>query len=174
MRYRKAAYLLLALLLSACRADAPADANEATLSAPVSSQPTASESATVEENKAQAASVALEAVLKAGMAYADFREQTLAQGWTPVPDVQCKANVVGENHEAVCSQDPNLASCKVCDEMAELSACSGDGHCLVRFRHASGENLEATGYGMVEDWNVSGEDSRLQLSKWSFSKDSAP
>ena len=32
----------------------------------------------------------------------------------------------------------------------------------------------AEGYGMVEDWNVSGEDSRLQLSKWSFSKDSAP
>lgn len=175
MKIRTTACLMLALLLSACRAEAPADANEATPSAPVSSQPTASESATVEENKAQAASAALEAVLKAGMAYADFRKQALDQGWTPVPDAQCKANVVGENHATVCSQDPNLATCKVCDEMTELSACSGDGHCLVRFKHgASGENLEATGYGMVEDWNVSGEDSRLQLSKWSFSKDSAP
>jgi hypothetical protein len=173
MRHRKIAYLLLTLLLSACSAEAPADTDQA--AAPLSPQPTASESIAMEEAKAQTASAALEAELKAGMAYADFRKQVLAQGWTPVPDAQCKANVVGENHATVCSQDPNLASCKVCDEMTELSACSGDGHCLVRFRHdASGESLEATGYGMVEDWNVSGEDSRLQLSKWSFSNDTAP
>lgn len=175
MRHRKIVCLLLVLLLSACRAEAPAGANEAAGSAPASAQPTASESVAMEENKPQAASAALEAVLQAGMAYADFRKQVLAQGWTPVPDAQCKANVVGADHEAVCSQDPNLATCKVCEQMTELSACSGDGHCLVRFRHeASGESLEATGYGMVEDWNVPGEDSRLQLSKWSFSKDSAP
>lgn len=175
MRRREVVYLLLALLLSACQAEAPVDANRAAASVPVSSQPTAPESPAMEETKPQAAGAALEAVLKAGMAYADFRKQVLAQGWTPVRDAQCKANVVGENHQAVCSQDPNLAICKVCDQMTELSACSGDGHCLVRFRHdASGESLEATGYGMIEDWNVSGEDSRLQLSKWSFSKDSAP
>lgn len=175
MRHRKIACLLMALLLSACSAEAPADADQAATAAPPSTQPTASESVPMEETKTQTASAALEAELKAGMAYADFRKQVLAQGWTPVPDAQCKANVVGENHAAVCSQDPNQASCKVCDEMTELSACSGDGHCLVRFRHdGSGESLEATGYGMVEDWNVSGEDSRLQLSKWSFSKDSAP
>lgn len=175
MRHRKIAYLLLALLLSACSAETPADTDQAAAAAPASTQPTAAESVAMEETKAQTASAALQAVLKAGMAYADFRKQVLAQGWTPVPDTQCRANVVGGDHEAVCSQDPNLATCKVCDQMTELSACSGDGHCLVRFRHdASGESLEATGYGMVEDWNVSGEDSRLQLSKWSFSKDSAP
>jgi hypothetical protein len=167
--------LMLALLLSACSAEAPADPSPAAASTPAPTQPTAPENVPMEETKSQAAGAALEAELKAGMAYADFRKQVLAQGWTPVPDAQCKANVVGENHQAVCSQDPNLAACKVCEQMTELSACSGDGHCLVRFRHeASGESLEATGYGMIEDWDVSGEDSRLQLSKWSFSKDSAP
>jgi hypothetical protein len=175
MKQRRTTYLLLAMLLSACRAEAPSVTNQTAAGAPAYGQSTGSESVAVEESEPQPASAALEAVLKAGMAYADFREQALAQGWAPVPDGQCKANVVGENHETVCSQDPSLATCKVCDEMTELSACSGDGHCLVRFKHgASGEHLEATGYGMVEDWSVLGEDSRLQLSKWSFSKDSAP
>lgn len=177
MRQRNITYLLLALLLSACSAEAPADADPAAAaaSASTSTQPTTPESVAMEETKAQTASAALEAVVKTGMAYADFRKQVLAQGWTPVPDAQCKANVVGGDHETVCSQDPNLATCKVCEQMTELSACSGDGHCLVRFKHdASGESLEATGYGMIEDWNVPGDDSRLQLSKWSFSKDSAP
>lgn len=167
--------LLAGLLLAACRAQAPAGSEEAVASAPVPGQPTASESVAMEENKPQTAGAALEAVLQAGMAYADFRKQVLAQGWSPIPDAQCKVNVVGENHQAVCSQDPDLATCKVCDQMTELSACSGDGHCLVRFRHdASGESLEATGYGMIEDWNVSGEDSRLQLSRWSVSKAPSP
>ncbi|WP_141400856.1 hypothetical protein [Pseudoxanthomonas wuyuanensis] len=175
MKLEAVLFLLAALLLSACRGQPPAGSEDAVANAPVSGQPTVSESVAMDESKPQAAGTALEAVLQAGMAYADFRKQVLAQGWTPVPDAQCKANVVGENHDAVCSQDPDLATCKVCDQMTELSACSGDGRCMVRFRHdASGESLEATGYGMIEDWNVSGEDSRLQLSRWSFSKDSSP
>lgn len=166
------AALLITSLLVACKGPAPAS-NEAAGETPPPAQSSVTEKAAMEETKVdQTASSSLQAVLKPGMAYADFREQVLAQGWAPVPDAQCKANVVGADHEKICSQDANMVACKVCDEMPELSACSGDGHCLVRFRHAGGEVLEATGYGMIEDWNVAGEDSRLQISKWSFSQDS--
>lgn len=166
--------LLFALSLAACRGQVPTGSEEAPVSALISGQATASESDAMEESQKQDARAVLEAVLKAGMAYADFRKQALAQGWTPVQDDQCASNVAGRNHQTVCSQNPNLAACKVCNQMTELSTCSGDGHCLVRFRHeTSGESLDATGYGMIEDWSVSGEDSRLQLSKWSFARDSA-
>lgn len=118
---------------------------------------------------------ALDGMLKPGMAYADFRKAVLGQDWTPVVDSQCKANVVGANHETLCAENPDLAACQVCDQVPELSACSGDGYCLTKFQHAgSGEALETTSYGMIEDWNVSGEDSRLQVLRWTFSGPSEP
>ena len=101
------------------------------------------------------------------MAYADFRKLLVANGWTPVPTPECTANVVGGNHESVCKSMPDQITCKICELMPELDSYSGDGFALMRFKHAaSGEVLEATGYGMIEDWSVAGDDSRLQLERW--------
>ncbi len=109
--------------------------------------------------------------LREGMPYADFRQKVLAHGWTPLVDPQCKANVVGGNYEALCSEHPDLTSCQVCEQMPELSAYSGDGYGLMRF-HKSGvdESLEVTSIGMISDWDVLGDDSRLQVVEWWFSE----
>lgn len=112
---------------------------------------------------------ALLSVLKPGMAYADFRKLVLENGWTPVVTPECQANVVGGDHESVCKTNPDQISCRVCVLMPELDSYSGDGYSLVRFRHAGdGEQIEATSYGMIEDWNVAGDESRLQVVSWEF------
>ena len=129
---------------------------------------------TVEQQPVTAAGKALLPGLKEGMAYADFRKLVLANGWTPVVTPECMANVVGGDYASVCKTNPDQISCQICELMPELDSYSGDGYSLVRFRHAGdGEQLEATGYGMIEDWNVSGDDSRLQVVGWEFSKSPA-
>lgn len=111
----------------------------------------------------------LDAVLKKGMAYGDFRKLILAKGWEPVVNPKCKANLVGEGADDLCAKNPQLTVCKICDELPELDACSGDAHCLVRFRHPGATGvLEATGYGEVEYWSETGEDAGLQVTGWEF------
>lgn len=126
---------------------------------------------TVDQQPTAAAGKALLPELKEGMAYADFRKLVLANGWTPAVTPECTANVVGGDYASVCKANPDQISCRICELMPELDSYSGDGYSLVRFRHArEGEQLEATGYGMIEDWNVSGDDSRLQAVGWEFTK----
>lgn len=118
---------------------------------------------------AAAQAVDLDATLKQGMPYADARETLLAAGWQPVRDAQCRANVIGENHAELCAANPGLTGCKACDDLPELSACSSDGYCSLKFRHAAdGRNLQVTTYGMIEDRHVKGPDSRLDLWAWSI------
>lgn len=103
--------------------------------------------------------------------YADFRNLALGLGWVPLKDSQCKVNVVGANHAELCAGTNPLANCKVCDELPELSSCSGDGNCLVRFSHPdSAEILEATGYGDVADWRTTGNDASLRVSSWELTQ----
>lgn len=151
-------------------AKAPADAAAAPAAAPAAAAPAAAAPAAAPEPAAPAsgddAIKATEAELKKGMAYGDFRKAVLAQGWQPVPEPQCKANVVGANYEKVCKVDPGL--CKVCDDLPELEACSGDAHCLVKFKHPSGANLQATGYGEAQYWSATGKDSGFQVTQWEF------
>lgn len=128
----------------------------------------------VEQQPVTAAGKALLPGLKEGMAYADFRKLMLANGWTPVVTPECVANVVGGDYASVCKANPDQISCRICELMPELDSYSGDGYSLVRFRHAGdGEQVEVTGYGMIEDWNVSGDDSRLQVMGWEFSTSQA-
>lgn len=98
----------------------------------------------------------LEAALKQDMAYADLRKVVLSKGWTPVATAECKKNVEGE--------------ASICDQLPELESCSGDGYCISHFESTSGERLDVTSYGMPEDWNVTGDDSRLNVIEWNFSK----
>ncbi|KWS06417.1 hypothetical protein AZ78_3973 [Lysobacter capsici AZ78] len=154
----------------AAAATAPAEAAPATTAAPdanaqaaamPAAAPAAADSATIVKNT--------EAAVSKGMAYADFRKAVLAQGWQPLVDAQCRANVIGGNYEKVCAKNP--ARCQICDDVPELNACSGDAHCLMQFTHAGVEGaLKVTGYGEIKDWNVSGKDSGLQVSGWEVGK----
>ncbi len=109
--------------------------------------------------------------LSEGMAYIDLREAALSQGWTPQVDAQCKANVVGANFHDVCVDSP--AQCRVCDELPELSACSGDGHCLMRFSRGAGETLTVSTYGEVRTWRAK-RDAGLFVKWWRPTSQSFP
>lgn len=191
MAYKKLIVIVFAALVAACQAKQ----SDSQVVAPTVSATTPSENSTssdstnkpagnamenqaqteiVEQQPVTAAGKALLPALKEGMAYADFRKLVLANGWTPVVTPECVANVVGGDYASVCKVNPDQVSCQICELMPELDSYSGDGYSLVRFRHAGdGEQLEATGYGMIEDWNVSGDDSRLQVVGWGFSKSPA-
>lgn len=115
----------------------------------------------------------LEAGLTKGMAYADLRKLLLDEGWEPVKDPQCQIQVVGYD-EKTCSGDADVAVCKACTQMPELSAYSGDGYATMRFRHAGEGRLKVVSYGMIEDWSVAGEDSRLRVEEWERSQSPTP
>lgn len=111
----------------------------------------------------------LAAQFKPGMAYGDFRRLVLGKGWKPVVNPGCRANLAGADADDFCASNPRLIACRICDELPELDACSGDARCLVRFHHPeSASILEATGYGEVEYWSETGEDAGLQVSGWEF------
>lgn len=123
--------------------------------------------ATMTGTDADATAIASE--FRKGMAYGSFRALVLGQGWTPVANAECRANLLGADAESLCAADPQLSNCRICDELPELQSCSGDARCLVRFRHAgSGSELEARAYGEVEYWNDTGDDAGLQLTHWEF------
>jgi hypothetical protein len=90
----------------------------------------------------------LDGTLKKDMPYADL----------------CKANVVGADYEKQCAKDPGM--CKVCDNLPELSSCSGDGACLMHFQKA-GQTLKVVTYGSTDDWNVHGASSQMNVTGWS-------
>lgn len=104
-----------------------------------------------------------------GMAYGAFRALVLGEGWEPVPNSDCRANLLGAEAETLCATNPQLLNCRICNEVPELQSCSGDARCLVRFRHAgSGTELEARAYGEIEYWNETGDDAGLHLTEWEF------
>lgn len=181
----KVAIFMIAFCLAACQAKQPEAASSTTAPAPSAA---ASDAAAHTDNQDEPAGNAMENQnptdgvgqspadasgeaflpgIKAGMAYADFRKLLLANGWTPVRTPACLENVVGGNHESVCKTNPDQITCRICELMPELDSYSGDGYALVRFENANqGKVVEATGYGMIEDWNIAGDDSRLQLTSW--------
>jgi hypothetical protein len=140
------ASLFLSLVMSACNATPP----PATGDVPASS--------------AKATGSSLDSVLKKDMPYADLRQTVLGQGWKPKVDLQCKANVVGADYEKQCAKDPGM--CKVCDNLPELSSCSGDGACLMHFQKP-GQTLKVVTYGSTDDWNVHGASSQMNVTGWS-------
>ncbi|QNP39614.1 hypothetical protein [Lysobacter solisilvae (ex Woo and Kim 2020)] len=167
MRESIASAFSLALLLTAC---GPASSGSTESSIPQAAQPQLASTAKenrMEANTDESPTVALDRVARKGMAYADFRNEVLALGWQPVVDPQCKVNVAGSDHVALCEGNPDLPSCRACDEIPELSAYSGDARSLSVFRNeAGGLRLEVTGVGELSDWNVAGEESGLQVMSW--------
>ena len=132
---KNAAWLLATVLLVAC-ADGEADV-------------TANHVAPAESNTGQLPT------LSKDMAYADLRRQVVTDGWQPLPDPQCKANVGGD--------------AAICDQIPELESCSGDGYCVMHFAR-NAEKLIVYAYGMTEDWRVEGEQSRLRVTEWELGR----
>lgn len=176
MTYLNQAFVTLALLvlLSACQASSTsAGQNAGEVSQPQESAsiPASNASASKSDRDDHDAEIALAGELKKGMAYADLSALAQAGGWIPSPDEKCNANVVGSNYQALCEKNPDLASCHVCEEIPELSSCSGDGYCGMLFHNAKDSQLlEVSTNGMIEDWNVSGSQSRLQVIDWKMKK----
>jgi hypothetical protein len=106
--------------------------------------------------QASAAVRALEGALKKDMAYVDLRNAALAEGWFPLVDPLCKENIGGE--------------AAVCNQLAELESCSGDGRCLMRMAHGSDQSvLRIDAYGDYTKWSLSGESAVLNVRGWEFS-----
>lgn len=106
--------------------------------------------------------------LHKGMAYADFRTAALADGWQPVIDLKCKANVAGAAYKELCAKGSD--SCKACDDLPELSACSGDATCVMNFRSAGDKrHLQVSAYGDIGDRTVRGSASQLDVTGWTVS-----
>ena len=119
------------------------------------------------DGQAVAADPDVASVARPDMPYADFRQAVTDLGWYPWPSEECRANVVGDNHATVCAQHPDMASCRACDVLPELSSCSGDGHCLMRFQMDGGTQvLRVTTFGLIKDASVNGDGSRLRLTRW--------
>ncbi|HEV8693359.1 MAG TPA: hypothetical protein VGQ93_04100, partial [Lysobacter sp.] len=80
------------LLLVACSAPESQNAVEHATSAP---KPQSAQTPAMDSKSPPSVSVvaALERVVRKGMAYADFRNEAMAQGWTPVVDPECRTNV---------------------------------------------------------------------------------
>jgi hypothetical protein len=166
---------VLIVVMSACNANSSAspDANIPSSSSATgqsinqpsadrsASSATASSSKTAADTRAEP--IASVNGVSKGMAYADFRKALLAQGWQPVVDHKCKANVVGGAYEELCAKGSD--SCKACDELPELSACSGDAECVMNFQHAD-KTLQAGTYGDIADRNIGGKDSQLNVTGW--------
>lgn len=133
---------------------------------PVNDSP---QSTTMADTATDTDATAIASGFSKGMAYGSFRALVLEQGWEPVANPDCRANLLGADADALCAADPQLLNCRICNEVPELQSCSGDARCLVRFRHAgSGAELEARAYGEIEYWNDTGDDAGLQLTDWEF------
>lgn len=103
--------------------------------------------------------------LKEGMAYGDLRNMVISGKWSPKPHPNCKREVIGADFEKICSSSKDI--CKQCDDLPELSECSGDGHCLMEFSDAKGQRvLTVATYGDIRDAKVEGEKSGLRVSWW--------
>lgn len=106
--------------------------------------------------------------VRKGMGYADFRTALMGEGWKPMADAKCKANVVGADYKAQCAK--NLDSCTACDDLPELSACSGDAVCLMRFKdEQTDRQLNVSTYGDISDRKVDGNESQLGVTGWEVS-----
>ncbi|MFC3656830.1 hypothetical protein FZ025_00440 [Xanthomonas hyacinthi] len=123
------------------------------------------EPATLPDSSKDSVAAVVPVGLKEGMAYGDLRSILISGNWVPKSHPDCKRSVIGADFDKVCSSDPNL--CKECDDLPELSECSGDGHCLMEFSDAGGRQvLTVATYGDIKDAKVESEESGLRVSWW--------
>lgn len=158
-----------ALWLTACHAEPPSPtAQAADTRTPMPARGSSTREAAGTSSSPDPASL-LDGKLNKGMAYSKFRTLALDHGWKPKPDAQCMANVVGGDYKTWCPANPGDAMCKVCDEVPELSSCSGDGHCLMQFTHEGVDKELAVGtYGDINHWNAPADKAGLMVTGWEY------
>jgi hypothetical protein len=170
MRHSLSLYLVaFCLAASACQSSTPSSAGSA--DAAPSTAPTVLGAAAAPAGSVGSTNAGRGASLdnvRKGMGYADFRTALMSDGWKPMADAKCMANVVGADYKAQCAK--NSDSCKACDDLPELSACSGDAVCVMRFRDArTDRQLDVSTYGDITDRKVQGNDSQLDVTGWQVS-----
>jgi len=141
---RWVAIAAICLLAIACRSESSATV-----------EPSRDASVVVPAARAPAAAGSGQAIWEDGMSYATLRTRLLSRGWVPLPDTQCRANVVGDNHATLCAADAQ--QCEPCAALPELSACSGTGHCTMQFQGEGGKTLRVSTYGDVHRHTAVGE-----------------
>lgn len=141
--------------LCACNHPSPT----AALKAPLASIVQTSSSTLTTSSVASETTATPGSLLKKDMAYADARKALLTHDWMPERDVDCKANMGADD-------------AAVCDDMPELSIYSDQGVLVTRFRHGQ-QQLTISSYGMLSDWRVSGNGSRLRITDWQTSSTTA-
>lgn len=160
-----------ALWLTACHAEpASPTAQDADTPAPLPVTRAASTRPSAETGPASPSARWPDGKREKGMAYSEFRKLALDHGWQPKPDAQCAANVVGGDYKTWCPAHPDDVMCKICQEVPELSSCSGDGHCLMQFTHDGKDKDLAVGtYGDINTWNAPADKSRLMVTGLEYS-----
>lgn len=173
-RFAIAVCTAFAILLSACDANnsatQPSAAGHSASPSLSSGSPPSAEAALTPQsaNTSQKPATTSMDGLHKGMAYADFRMAALADGWQPVVDLKCKANIAGAAYKELCAKGSD--SCKACDDLPELSACSGDAACVMNFKSAADmQHLQVSTYGDIGDRKVRGSQSQLDVTGWTVS-----
>lgn len=172
MTVRSVAYLKVCLLLAGCseRPDAAPVANDNAVAEQAMQQPPhpgPGHGAPLQEQ------ADLESLLAGHVSMADARQALLDAGWTPVADPDCKRNVLGDDWQGICATDPRR--CAPCEQPTGLVSAAADGHALFRFtHHDSGAGIEVTGMGLLDDWDVRGDASRLEYLGWRHIDASTP
>ena len=169
--------------LTGCKAPQSADLSSAQAASPKSSTSSKASQAGTSTNMEQrtnpaggnatsteALKQALEAALQSDMAYADARAAIVRLGWQPVPNPNCMEEIVGGNWKDMCETGDPLPACDACKRMTELQLHGGAaGEAQSRFRHPDSDQfLTVTSFGMLSDWEVAGEDSRMRYATWRF------
>ncbi len=76
--------------------------------------------------------------------------------------------MAGAAYKELCAKGSD--SCKACDDLPELSACSGDAACVMNFRSARDkQHLQVSTYGDIGDRTVRGSKSQLDVTDWTVS-----
>ena len=154
LKYASIVMMFGALLCACDSSNTPSNTQTPSAS---STQPSSNISAATYTPSATTPSV--DSLLKKDMAYADARKVLLTQGWVPERDADCKTNMGADD------------SAK-CDVMPELSIYSDQGVLITHFRHGQ-QQLTISSYGMLSDWKVSGDGSRLRITDWQTSSTTA-
>lgn len=103
------------------------------------------------------------------MVYSEFCKIVFDCGWMFKFDVKCKVNVVGGDYKIWCLVYFGDVMCEVCDEVFELSVCSGDGYCLMQFMYMDVvKDLVVSIYGEINNWNVLVDKLGLMVMGWEY------
>lgn len=94
----------------------------------------------------------LEEVLKVDLPYVTFRQAALKNGWQPIVNPKCQANV---------------GNTELCNSLPELDSCGEQTACRMYFEHkSSGKKLEVITKGSYE--YVLSRQSKLHVFSWKF------